>query len=76
MFRYRFRTEYYYILLNLKKKRRRFWVRPTLRRGTSHGVEHLIRDICEDDIGLSGEIRSSLPIVYECLAKILKVCYN
>lgn len=69
MFRYRFRAEedddfvlmagYYHILLNLRKKRRRFWVRPTLRRRTSHGVENLISDIRKDDIGLSGEIRSS-----------------
>lgn len=70
MFRYRFRNVeedddfvlmagYYYIFLNLKRKKRRFWVRPTLRRRTSHGVENLITDIREDDIGLSGEIRSS-----------------
>lgn len=43
----------------VKKKRKRFWMRPSLRKRDSHSINELIDDLREDDIGLSGEIRSS-----------------
>ena len=51
-----------YIYLQQQKKiknKRRFWVRPTLRKRNAQGVDKLLMNLQDDDIGLNGELRSS-----------------
>ena len=42
-----------------KTKRKRFWTRPSLKRQESYSINKLLVQLHEDDIGISGEIRSS-----------------
>lgn len=50
---------YIYLQLQSKKKKknkikRRFWVRPTLQKTNSFGVDELLNNLQDDDIGLNG----------------------
>lgn len=51
-----------YIYLQQKNKvknKRRFWVRPTLQKRNVLGVDQLLINLQDDDVGLNGELRSS-----------------
>ncbi|KAL4101031.1 hypothetical protein QTP88_021052 [Uroleucon formosanum] len=51
-----------YIYLQQQQKsnnKRRFWVRPTLQKRNEHGVNKLLMNLQDDDVGLNGELRSS-----------------
>lgn len=51
-----------YIYLQQQQKsnnKRRFWVRPTLQKRNEHGVDKLLMNLQDDDVGLNGELRSS-----------------
>jgi len=54
-----------YIYLQLQSKKinnkikRRFWVRPTLQKRNLSGVDELLKNLQDDDIGLNKELRSS-----------------
>lgn len=39
--------------------KRRFWVRPTLQKRNELGVDKLLMNLQDDDVGLNGELRSS-----------------
>jgi len=52
------------IFIQYKKKKsnnnkRRFWVRPTLQKRNEQGVDKLLMNLHDDDVGLNEELRSS-----------------
>jgi len=50
---------YIYLQQQQKSIKRRFWVRPTLQKRNEHGVDKLLMNLQDDDVGLNGELRSS-----------------
>lgn len=47
------------LLFLTEKKKKRFWVRPSLKNRQRNYVEDLLEDLRKDDLGISGEMRSS-----------------
>ena len=60
--------------LSKEKSKRHFWVRPTLSKRKIYDGDELLVDLLNDDVGLSGELRSSFKNVFlECEAKISRI---
>ena len=50
--------------LSKEKDKRHFWVRPTLSKRKIYDGDELLVNLQNDDIGLSGELRSSFKNVF------------
>lgn len=48
-----------YFMLKKNKSKRRFWIRPSLRKKEDNVTSKLLQDLREDDISIGGELRSS-----------------